>query len=183
MAIVGGVVLTATILMICLSIAGRTTTAILHSAFMQGNLPGLADWLLATGVGPIRGDFELVEAAMAFSIFSFLAWCQINSGHASVDLFTNNFKPRSKRVLQAVIEIAFAVVLVLIAIKLHEAMGVQQRRRTTTLLLQFPLWWAILAALIPACLAAAVGCYMAVVRFVEAIINRPLIDAAMTAEH
>lgn len=183
MAVVGGVVLTATILMICLSITGRTMTTILHSGFVQGNLPGLASWLLATGLGPIRGDFELVEAAMAFSIFAFLAWCQIQSSHASVDLFTNKLGPRAKRVLQAVIEITFAVVLVLIAIKLHEGMELQQRRRTTTLLLQFPLWWSMLAALIPACLAAAVSCYLAVVRVAEAVLNRPLIDAAMSAEH
>lgn len=183
MAVVGGVVLTATILMICLSIAGRTMTTILHSAFMQGNLPGLANWLLATGVGPIRGDFELVEAAMAFSIFAFLAWCQVNSGHAAVDIFTRGLGPRATRILQALIEITFAVVLVLIAIKLHEGMEVQQRRRTTTLLLQFPLWWSIFLALIPAYLAAAVSCYMALVRSIEAVLNRPLIDAAMSAEH
>lgn len=183
MAVVGGVVLAVTILMICLSITGRTMTSILHSGFMQTNLPALADWLLGLRIGPIRGDFELVEAAMAFSIFAFLAWCQVTSGHATVDIFTDGLRPWARRVLQAVIELVFAVVLVYIALKLHEGMQIQQRRRTTTFLLQIPLWWSYMAALIPAYLTAAVGCYMAAVRVFEAILNRPLIRAEAGAGH
>ncbi|MCC6000507.1 MAG: TRAP transporter small permease [Pararhodobacter sp.] len=183
MAVVGGVVLAVTILMICLSITGRTMTSILHSGFMQTNLPALADWLLGLRIGPIRGDFELVEAAMAFSVFAFLAWCQVTSGHATVDIFTDGLRPWARRVLQAVIELVFAVVLVYIALKLHEGMQIQQRRRTTTFLLQMPLWWSYMAALIPAYLAAAVGCYMAAVRVFEAILNRPLIRAEAGAGH
>ena len=45
MAILGGLVLSALILLICVSIVGRTI-----------------------GIGPINGDYELVEAGIAFSI-------------------------------------------------------------------------------------------------------------------
>jgi hypothetical protein len=183
MAIAGGIVLTVTILMVCLSISGRTATSILHSGFMQQNLSGLANWLLGTGIGPIRGDFELLESAMAFSIFAFLAWCQVTSGHATVDVFTDGLRPWLKRVLQAVIEVAFAIVLVLIAVKLYEGMLSQQRRRSTTFLLQYPVWWSYMAAVVPAYVAAGVGCYMAVVRVFEAVLNRPLIDGEAGAEH
>ncbi len=183
MAIAGGIVLTATILMVCLSITGRTATSILHSGFMQQNLPALANWALGTGIGPIRGDYELLESAMAFSIFAFLVWCQVTSGHASVDIFTDGLRPWARRVLQAVIEVIFAAVLVLIAIKLYEGMLSQQRRRSTTFLLQFPVWWSYMAAMVPAFVAAGVGVYMATVRVLEAALNRSLIDNEQGAEH
>lgn len=182
-AIAGGIVLIATILMICVSISGRTLAALLHSGFMQTTLPGLANWMLGFRIGPIRGDFELVEAAMAFSIFAFLGWCQITAGHATVDVFTDGLRPWLKRVLQSVIEVVFAVALVYIALQLHEGMQTQHRRRTTTMVMQVPLWWYLMAALIPAYVAAAIGCYMAVVRVVEALLNRPLIDTRMGDEH
>ncbi|MBS9716202.1 TRAP transporter small permease [Pseudohalocynthiibacter aestuariivivens] len=39
------------------------------------------------GFGPIKGDFELVEAGCAIAVFSFLPWCQIKRGHVTVDIF------------------------------------------------------------------------------------------------
>lgn len=174
-AVLGGVALCALIVMICVSIMGRTATSILHSGFMQTHARGFADWLLATGIGPIRGDYELVEQGMAFVIFAFLVWCQVTAGHATVDIFTDKLRAQSKRVLQAVIEIALAATLVLIAIKLHEGMELQQRRRSTTFVLQIPVWWSYMAALIPAYLAAAVACYMALIRLIEAAVGRSII--------
>jgi TRAP-type C4-dicarboxylate transport system permease small subunit len=183
MAILGGVVLFAIVLMVCLSILGRTATSILHSGVMQTGAPGLANWLLGTGIGPIRGDYELLETGMAFCIFAFLAWCQVTSGHATVDIFTDGLRPWAKRVLQAVVEVVFAAVLVLVAVQLYDGMLAQQRRRSTTFLLQFPLWWSYMGAVVPAFIAAAVACYMALVRLAEAALNRPLITADAGADH
>lgn len=177
MAILGGVVLTALILMVCLSILGRTATSVLHSGFMQANLPALANWLLATGVGPIRGDYELVESGMAFAIFAFLSWCHLTGGHATVDLLVERFPARLRRWIEAAIALVFAVVLVVIALKLHEGMDAQMRRRTTTFLLQYPVWWSYLAALIPAYIAAGTASYVALLRGCEAVLDRPLIAA------
>lgn len=183
MAIIGGIVLGAMILMICVSITGRSLAALVHSGFMQGMFPGLDNRVMGFRVGSIRGDFELVEFGMAFVVFAFLPWCQVTGGHASVDIFTDNLRPRLKRILQAVIEITFAVVLIYVALKLHEGMALQQRRRTTTFLLQIPVWWSFLAALIPAYLASGIACYMAFVRVFEAALNRSLTQAETGAEH
>jgi TRAP-type C4-dicarboxylate transport system permease small subunit len=183
MAVLGGVVLFAIVLMVCLSILGRTATSILHSGVMQTGAPGLANWLLGTGIGPIRGDYELLETGMAFCIFAFLAWCQVTSGHATVDIFTDGLRPWAKRVLQAVVEVVFAAVLVLVAVQLYDGMLAQQRRRSTTFLLQFPLWWSYMGAVVPAFIAAGVACYMALVRLAEAALNRPLITADAGADH
>lgn len=174
MALLGGAVLMAMVVMVCLSILGRSALALLHSGFMQAHLPVLARALLDAGVGPIRGDYELVESGMAFAIFAFLPWCHLTGGHATVDLLAERLPLRARRVLEAVAAAVFAAALVLIAVKLHEGMDAQMRRGTTTFLLQYPVWWSYLAALIPAYLAAGVGCYLALVRLAEAALNRPL---------
>jgi TRAP-type C4-dicarboxylate transport system permease small subunit len=43
----------------------------------------------ATGIGGIRGDFELVELVSAACASLFLPLCQLRRGHVLVDLFTN----------------------------------------------------------------------------------------------
>jgi TRAP-type C4-dicarboxylate transport system permease small subunit len=182
MAVIGGFVLAAMVLMMCLSILGRTATSVLHSAWMQGTMPGFAQSLLDLGVGPIYGDYELVVAGLAFSIFCFLGWCQITGGHATVDIFTSGLSDRARRWLQMVIEIVFAAALVLIAIQLYEGMSTIMRRRSTTFLLQYPLWWNYAMALGPAIITAAIGVYMALVRIVEALTNKTLV-AVQGADH
>lgn len=177
MALIGGAVLTALVLMICVSIMGRTATSILHSAWMQSTMPGFAEWAINTGIGPVYGDYEFLAAGLAFSIFAFLSWCQITGGHATVDVFTSGLTDRSKRILQMVIEIIFAATLVLIAIQLSEGMSTYMRRRSTTFLLQYPVWWNYAVALFPAVITAIIGVYMALVRTAEAFLNKELVSS------
>ncbi|MCB1405384.1 MAG: TRAP transporter small permease [Rhodobacteraceae bacterium] len=183
MALVGGAVLTALVLMICVSILGRTATSILHSTWMQTTMPDLAQTLIDTGIGPVFGDYEFLVAGLAFCVFAFLGWCQITGGHATVDVFTAGLSDRSRRILQMIIEIVFAAALVLIAVQLYEGMSALMRRRTTTFLLQYPVWWNYAVALVPAVITAIIGVYMALVRTAEAFKNRSLIDAAQGADH
>ncbi|QBK31110.1 TRAP transporter small permease [Roseitalea porphyridii] len=183
MAVVGGIVLSALIVMVCVSIAGRALNGFLHADMMQSTLPGLADWLLDLGVGPVNGDFELVEAGIAFAIFSFLPYCQITSGHAVVSIFTDWMPMRAQQVLRMIIEILFALVLVVIAIQLKEGMDGRIRSGQTTFLLQFPIWWAYALSLVGATIAAAVAVYMALIRTAEAFTGRELIADDMGAEH
>ena len=178
MAVIGGIVLALMVLMICLSILGREASDILHSAWMQSNAPDLAQSLLDAGIGPIYGDYELVVAGMAFSIFCFLGWCQLTAGHATVDIFTSGLSDRSRRWLQAAIEILFAAALVLIAIQLYDGMNTLARRRSTTFLLQYPLWWNYALSLAPAIATAVIAVYMALVRIAEAVGNRTLVVTA-----
>ncbi len=53
---IGGVVLVLLTIMTCISIVGRAG--------------------LTIGLRPVKGDFELIEAGVAFAIFAFLPWCQ-----------------------------------------------------------------------------------------------------------
>ena len=182
-AFLGGLVLSILIIVTCLSIAGRTLNSLLHGDFAQALMPGFADLLLATGVGPINGDFELVEAGMAFAIFAFLPLCQLNGAHASVDIFTAALSPRANRVLRAAIEIVFAGVLVLIAWQLFQGMESKRASGQTTFLLQFPIWWAYAASLSGAIMAALASAYVAVMRLIEVVTGHKVLPAELEAEH
>ncbi|MFC3613243.1 TRAP transporter small permease [Lutimaribacter marinistellae] len=175
LAIVGGIVLSALIILTCVSILGRLLNGGLHSDLIEGLAPGMAKWLLDLGVGPVNGDFELVEAGVAFAIFCFLPLCQITAGHASVDILANSFPKSVNRFLRMVIEIAFALVLCLIAWRLLEGTMDKFGNGETTLLLEFPIWWAFALSFCAALAAAVVGVYMAGVRTYEFITGRILI--------
>lgn len=183
MAILGGIALSLLIVLTCLSIFGRTLNGVFHGDFMERVAPGFARWMLDTGIGPINGDFELVEAGVAFAIFAFLPLCQITSGHASVDIVTNLMPRRVNRFLRMVIEVAFAAVLVLIAWRLYAGTMSKWGNGETTLLLQFPIWWAYAASLFGAIMAAVVGVYMGGVRTVEFFTGRLLVVDGVEAEH
>lgn len=182
MAMLGGTVLTLLIVLTCVSIAGRLLNGFFHGSLMQSVAPGFADWMIGIGVGPVNGDFELVEAGVAFAIFAFLPLCQITAGHASVDVLANNFPQGVNRFLRMVIEIVFAAVLVLIAWRLGDGTASKYANGETSFLLQFPVWWAYAASLLAATVAAVVGVYMAAVRTYEFLTGRILVWDGVEAE-
>lgn len=183
MAMLGGAVLTFLILLTCLSVLGRAINTLLHSSFAESILGGLTKTLLDTGVGPITGDFELVEAGIAFSIFAFIPFCQITAGHASVDIFTSALPVRVNRFISMVAEILFALVLILIAWRLYDGMLSKMRYNETTFLLQFPIWWAYAISFVASIVSAMVSVYMAVVRIAEFFRNTTIIHAGTGADH
>ncbi|WP_179378197.1 TRAP transporter small permease [Jannaschia marina] len=165
MAILGGLVLTVLILMTCLSILGRFLNGVLHGPLFDGT--GFADWALGLGIGPINGDFELIEAGMAFCIFAFLPITQLKGGHASVDILTSRFGLTVNRVLTLLWALLFAAVMALIAWQLWLGTEAKMRYGETTYLIQFPIWWAYAAALAGATVTALIAVYIAVVRAAE----------------
>jgi TRAP-type C4-dicarboxylate transport system permease small subunit len=183
MALSGGLVLTALILITCLSILGRAANTALHSELLMGLVPGLAQGLIDAGVGAVRGAYELVEAGMAFCIFAFLPFCQVTAGHASVDVFTNVLPRGANRVLEVVIAVVFAVALVTIAVQLYGGMTRKLSSGQTSLLLEFPVWWAYAASLVGAVLAAVVSVYMASIRLFEVVTGRMIVPNAVGADH
>lgn len=179
MAWIGGAVLAVLIVLTCLSILGRALGDLSHATAIETVAPWLAQALRASAVGPIPGDFELVEAGMAFVIFAFLPICQISGGHASVDIFTARLPDAADRWLRFVIDTVFAAILVLIAVQLGQGALGKAASGQTSFLLQFPVWWGYVLALTGACAAALVGVYLALMRLVSLFAGRDLISHAM----
>ncbi|KIN71226.1 TRAP transporter small permease [Sulfitobacter guttiformis] len=183
MAYLGGAMLSFLIIMTCISIVGRSLNGALHSDMIMSVAPDLARWLLDLGIGPVNGDFELVEAGVAFSIFAFLPLCQITGGHASVDIFTARLSERVNRVLQMLIDLLFAAVLVLIAVQLFSGMQSKLGSGQTSLLLQYPVWWGYALCLSGATIAAAVSTYIAVMRLAGVTTGQDLLPQMAGADH
>jgi TRAP-type C4-dicarboxylate transport system permease small subunit len=183
LAMVGGAVLLALVIITCLSILGREIAKFAHADWVVSGLPALSQWLIDAGIGAIPGSFELVEAGMAFCIFAFLPICTLTAGHASVDIFTKGLPRRINMGLTLVIAVLFAVVLVVIALQLEEGMARKLRSGQTTLRLEFPVWWAYAAALAGATVSALVGVYVALLRGYELLTGRVVAADALGAEH
>ncbi|MEP0943322.1 MAG: TRAP transporter small permease [Rhizobiaceae bacterium] len=167
LAIVGGLVLIAIVVLTCLSVIGRIFNGIGHADFVANYLPILGPFFKA--FGPINGDYELVEAGIALAIFLFLPWCQLNRGHATVELFTAKFPASFNRWLSLFWEVVFAATILLITWRLYVGMTDKMRYGETTFLLQMPVWWAFAACSLAAILASLVAIYSTYLRAREAI--------------
>jgi len=134
LAIVGGLLLCAIALMTVISVSGR--------AFVR------------LGLGPIPGDFELVEMGVAVVVFFFLPWCHLRGGHAAVDLFYTRFAPVLQRRLSLLSDWLMLAVWGLLTWRLWYGVLDKFRSVETTFILQVPVWWAYAV-----CFAAALaGC-------------------------
>lgn len=138
-AYLGGLVLLGIVVMTCISIAGRA----LHGA----------------GLGPIPGDFEMVEIGVGFAIFAFLPWCQIKRGHATVDLLQARFGRRLNAAIDLVSDVLMFVAAALIGWRLWQGMLDKKSYSETTFILQFPVWITYAAALAGAAVFVAVSLY------------------------
>ena len=165
MAYLGGGVLLALVAITCLSVVGRNLNGLGHLSFVENAMPGVAGML--TSLGSIKGDFELVEAGIAFSIMAFLPWCQITGRHATVDVMTAFIPGGMNRLLDLVWDVLFAAVMVVITWRLYVGMTDKMRYGETTFLLEFPIWWAFALCLMAALVATLVTIYVAVVRVAD----------------
>lgn len=183
MAVLGGLVLTFLVVLTCLSVLGRGLNTLGHSAFLTSLSEAVATALIATGVAPITGDFELVEAGIAFAIFAFLPYAQLHHGHATVDIFATSFPHWFNRFLIVFWEFALSAVIVLITWRLFAGMQGKMSNGETTFLLQFPVWWAYGASFIAACTASIVAVYCAVARVLDIVTGRSHLPNSEGAHH
>ena len=127
------------------------------------------------GLRPVPGDFELVEVATGFAVFAFLPWCQVNRGHATVDVFTSFVPDRANRVIDLVTELVMTAVMVLVAWRLWYGVLDKIRYNEVTFILQFPVWWGFALAMFASVLAVMVSFYVLAVRVRELIENRTIL--------
>ncbi len=119
-AMAGGLVLVALVATTCVSIAGRALSGI--------------------GLGPIPGDYELVEIGIGFAVFAALPWCHLNRGHATVELFTPLFGRRLNLLLDALIDLAVLATAGLLTWRLAVGMLDKKAYFETTFILGIETW-------------------------------------------
>lgn len=122
MALFGGALLLLVVGITFISIAGRALVP------------------LDIGLGPIRGIYDITEIGIAAAVFAFLPWCQLERGHAAVDLFKPAFPKLMNRLLDVVLDGGMLAVAALIAWRLYLGMMDKLTYGETTLIAQIPVW-------------------------------------------
>ena len=178
-AMAGGLVLTGLVVLTCVSVLGRGLNTLGHS----GMLGEAGAVLIGAGVGPVKGDFELVEAGVAFAIFAFLPWCQLRGGHATVDIFTSKLPARANLWLVAFWEGVLTGAIWLITARLFAGLAGKYGNGETTFLLEFPVWWAYAVSFAAAVVASVVAGYCAWARVVTAATGVAVLPQGEGAGH
>ncbi len=139
MAIAGGIVLIAMIVVVVVSVIGR--------AFI---------W---AGLKPILGDYELITVGMGFAVFAFLPFAHLERGHALVSLITDKFSSAVNAWILAVTDLMMLVAAAFICWRLYFGMIDKFNYHETTILLGLPMGWAYAAAFIGAVVFVIVAAY------------------------
>lgn len=121
LALAGGLVLTAIMLMSIVSIAGR--------------------WLFSR---PVPGDFELVEIGSGLAIFLFLPACQLRGANVIVDFFTTGLSRRGQSWLDAFGSLLYTLAAALFAWRLVFGGIDYVSYGERTMVLGLPLWISFL---------------------------------------
>jgi TRAP-type C4-dicarboxylate transport system permease small subunit len=140
-AVLGGVLL--------LAIAGLVVVSVIGRSAMNA---------------PVNGDFELVSMGAAIAIFTFLPYCQARRGNIFVDTFTGWLPARANASIDAAWDLVYAGVMGVLAGCLVEGAIEHYRSGQTTMLLQLPIWPAIVASAALMILLACVALTTAVKR-------------------
>lgn len=161
MAWFGACVLVLLALMSVLSIGGRALSGI--------------------GLGPVPGDFELVEAGTALAVFCFLPWAHLQRGHAVVDLFWRAYPAPLQRLLDVAADLLMLAAWVLLVWRMSVAMLDYRANAEVTFILQFPVWWGYAVSMVPAVL----GCGIYAWRLLETLglVRAPDLFAPAGASH
>jgi TRAP-type mannitol/chloroaromatic compound transport system permease small subunit len=159
-AVFGGLVLTLAMLVTVVSIIGRMLLQI-------GNLiPGLG-WL-----GPVPGDYEIVEMGAAIAVAASLPMCQLRGGHVIVDLFFSGSGPRALAFFSFLGNLLFAIVGAVIVWRLYLGAMSKFQYHESTMILGIEVGWGYLALSVFFGLAVLCAAYLAI-RDLAAISRTP----------
>jgi TRAP-type C4-dicarboxylate transport system permease small subunit len=137
-AILGGLVFVALVVMSIISIVGRK----LFSA-------------------PVPGDVEMLQVCAAFASATFFAYCHLNGGDVKVDFFTHNLAPAKVHLLDAIGSLLVGLFGALIAWRAWAGALTVKEAGETTMILGWPLWIGQMLMVPGFVLLAAAGLYMA----------------------
>ena len=129
-ALFGGLLLFCVAALVVVSVVGRW----LSGTALASTFP----WL-----GPVNGDFEMVQMATAVAVFSFLPYCQARRGNIVVDTFTSGLPARANACIDAFWDVVYAGMMGLLTACLLTGVIEHYRSGQTTMLLQLIVWPAL----------------------------------------
>lgn len=143
-AVVGALALCSLILMTILSIAGSALSGV--------------------GLGPVPGEYELVEVISAVAIFFFLPWTDLSNSHATVGIFHEYFSAWMQKTIEVFGDLLMIALWIIFTWKLWDGLLEKYEAFESTFILQMPLWWAYAVCFV----GAVIGC---LAYFTKALIN------------
>lgn len=161
-ALIGGVMLLLLVVMTILSVIGRGINAY--------------------GLGPIPGDFELVEFGSALVIFWILPWAQVRHGHVAVDVLARHFPPKLNRIIAMISQVLIAVMAVFIARQLTLGFFDKLHYGEMSFILMMPVWWGY-AAVLPGVYLWVLTALMTLVLSVMAVMTGQPHNPIAEADH
>jgi TRAP-type C4-dicarboxylate transport system permease small subunit len=156
-AMVGGLLLVAIMLVSSVSVIGRSLSQVLGAR--------------ASG---IPGDIEIVQLGCAVAVFAFLPLCQIKRATVLVGAFTKRLPVRYRAMFDLAANALFLVLACAIAVQLGYGTMEKFRNNDTTMVLRIPEGWAYAAALASAWLLAIVTAYTLVRSILEIATSRAI---------
>lgn len=151
-AILGGLLIAALALITVASIAGRWIASLPYVSSLS-----FLDW-----IGPVTGDYELVEMGTAIAVFLFLPYCHLRGGHVTVDLIVMHAPQAIQRATAVLAEVLFMVVSAIMTWRLYHGLLDKQRYMETSMLLGIPLWWGYAAGIAGFALLTVVCLYRSI---------------------
>jgi TRAP-type C4-dicarboxylate transport system permease small subunit len=115
------------------------------------------------GLGPVPGDFELVEAGTALAVFCFMPWAHLQRGHAVVDMLWGRYPAPMQKLLNVLADGLMLLVWAVLVWRMAVMTGEYHENHEVTFILQMPVWWGYGASLVP----AAIGCVIYLWRLLE----------------
>ncbi|MEX1181186.1 MAG: TRAP transporter small permease [Cucumibacter sp.] len=141
-AIGGGVALSVVVVIVVVSVIGRA--------------------LIPLGLGPIQGDFEMVQAGVLFAVFAFMPWCHLERGHAIVAIVTDRFSPRFGALAEFIWDLLMLVAAALVAWRLWAGLFDKYGNGESTFILRVPLWITYSGGLVGALVFVVAAAYCVV---------------------
>jgi TRAP-type C4-dicarboxylate transport system permease small subunit len=92
------------------------------------------------GFGSVTGDIELMQAGTAVAATAFLPYCTLLGEHIRVDFFTENMRATSKRRIDGVAELLFALVAAVLSWRTVLAAIAARESEEVTSLVSLPIW-------------------------------------------
>jgi TRAP-type C4-dicarboxylate transport system permease small subunit len=115
--------------------------------------------LIPLGLGPIRGDFEIIQTGVMFAIFCALPITQYHRGHADVSVITDYFPARAAAIIELVMDALMVVVTIFILWRFSIGLLDKYGNREMTFILHTPVWWSYAVGLLGAVCTVIVAIY------------------------